>query len=265
MVSGARLMPQLPVTTVVTPWLALAAISGVANSARSSWVCTSIKPGATTIPDTSTSRAPCARSTAPIAAIRSPAIATSARNRTRPLPSITSPPRKIQSVIRSPSKPSHARCLRCFCSKSAASHRHPPIPSLADPPRLGPRLPHRSSENTPETWRHYEPPDAIRQLQRASGGCNPPSGPLSRCRPFHPAGSLNGRSHIRPIHSRRRWIASALRLLDPRFRGGDGGVSISARKVSNLSSRTGSSVRSRWCPPRTPRGAWPALSCWHWR
>src|SRR5215469_8740080 len=40
---------------------------------------------------------------------------------------------------------------------------------------------------------------------------------------------------------------------------------ISARKVSNLSSRMGSSVLSRSCPPRTPRGAWPASSCWHWR
>jgi hypothetical protein len=33
---------------------------------------------------------------------------------------------------------------------------------------------------------------------------------------------------------------------------------ISARKVLNLSSRMGSSVPSRSCPPRTPRGAWPA-------
>src|SRR6516165_4688961 len=32
----------------------------------------------------------------------------------------------------------------------------------------------------------------------------------------------------------------------------------------NLSSRMGSSVPSRSCPPRTLRGAWPALSCWRW-
>src|SRR2546425_984517 len=43
------------------------------------------------------------------------------------------------------------------------------------------------------------------------------------------------------------------------------GSLISARKVSNLSSRMGWSVPSRSCPPRTPRGAWPASSCWHWR
>src|SRR5215470_4301815 len=33
-------------------------------------------------------------------------------------------------------------------------------------------------------------------------------------------------------------------------------------KVLILSSRMGSSVPSRSCPPRTPRGAWPASSCW---
>jgi hypothetical protein len=40
---------------------------------------------------------------------------------------------------------------------------------------------------------------------------------------------------------------------------------ISARKVLNLSSRMGSSVPSLSCPPRTPRGAWRASSCWYWR
>ena len=45
-------------TTVVTPWLAFAAMSGDAKSARSSWVCTSINPGATILPETSTSREP---------------------------------------------------------------------------------------------------------------------------------------------------------------------------------------------------------------
>ena len=82
--SGARLMPQLPVITVVTPWLAFAAMSGVASSARSSCVCTSIKPGATIMPATSISRAPAVLATSPIAAMRSPATATSARNRGPP-------------------------------------------------------------------------------------------------------------------------------------------------------------------------------------
>jgi DDE family transposase len=35
--------------------------------------------------------------------------------------------------------------------------------------------------------------------------------------------------------------------------------------VSKLSSRMGSSVPSRSCPARTPRGAWPVRSRWHWR
>ena len=35
--------------------------------------------------------------------------------------------------------------------------------------------------------------------------------------------------------------------------------------TGDLSSRMGSSVPSRSCPPRTPRGAWPASSRWHWR
>ena len=34
---------------------------------------------------------------------------------------------------------------------------------------------------------------------------------------------------------------------------------------SDVSSRMGSSVPPRSCPPRTPRGAWPASSRWHWR
>src|SRR5215472_12468959 len=37
---------------------------------------------------------------------------------------------------------------------------------------------------------------------------------------------------------------------------------ISARTGLNLSSRMGSSVPSRSCPPRIPRGAWPASSRW---
>src|SRR5262249_61346620 len=56
----------------------------------------------TASPATSISRAPCALDTFPIASIRSPAIATSARRRGAPVPSITVPPRRIQSVIAKP-------------------------------------------------------------------------------------------------------------------------------------------------------------------
>ena len=48
--SGARLMPQLPATTVVTPWVTLSVMSGCDSSAWSSWVCESMKPGATMRP-----------------------------------------------------------------------------------------------------------------------------------------------------------------------------------------------------------------------
>ena len=83
--------------TVVTPWLAFAGISGEANKARSSWVCTSMNPGATILPDTSISRAPVDLATSPTAAMRSPTIATSARTRGLPVPSMTVPPRKIRA------------------------------------------------------------------------------------------------------------------------------------------------------------------------
>ena len=43
-------MPQLPVMTVVTPWLILHSISGSLSSARSSWVWVSTKPGASARP-----------------------------------------------------------------------------------------------------------------------------------------------------------------------------------------------------------------------
>ena len=51
--SGARLMPQLPMTTVVTPWLIFGSICGAASTIWSSCVCTSMKPGATILPATS--------------------------------------------------------------------------------------------------------------------------------------------------------------------------------------------------------------------
>ena len=51
-------MPQLPVITVVTPWLILHSISGSLSSARSSWVWVSTKPGASARPLAWISRAP---------------------------------------------------------------------------------------------------------------------------------------------------------------------------------------------------------------
>src|SRR3979411_1215379 len=60
-----------------------------------------------------------------------------------------------------------------------------------------------------------------------------------------------------PPFTRTRTHAAASRTISRR--------NISGRKVSNLSSRMGESGPSRSCPRRTPPGAWPAASCWHWR
>ena len=51
--NGARLAPQLPVTTDVTPWLTFGVMSGPDSTARSSWVWASMNPGATTRPEAS--------------------------------------------------------------------------------------------------------------------------------------------------------------------------------------------------------------------
>ena len=48
--AGASEMPQLPATTVVTPWLTFGAMSGDESIRRSSCVCASMKPGATILP-----------------------------------------------------------------------------------------------------------------------------------------------------------------------------------------------------------------------
>ncbi|MNW18232.1 hypothetical protein D3C71_2177190 [compost metagenome] len=47
--AGDALTPQLPTTTVVTPWLVFQGRPGFCMNIRSSWPCTSIKPGATSL------------------------------------------------------------------------------------------------------------------------------------------------------------------------------------------------------------------------
>jgi hypothetical protein len=99
-VSGDRLIPQLPTITVVTPWLTLGVILGVARTAWSSWVCTSMKPGATTRPATSisvTAGRSRGRSGLESAATRPSASARSAGRAGAPVPSTTWPPRRIRS------------------------------------------------------------------------------------------------------------------------------------------------------------------------
>jgi len=95
--SGARLIPQLPTMTVVTPWLIFGSMCGSERTIWSSWVCTSMNPGATILPlASSTSAPPCARS-APTSTMRSPWMRTSAAKRGAPVPSMTVPPRRSRT------------------------------------------------------------------------------------------------------------------------------------------------------------------------
>ena len=91
-------MPQLPVITVVTPWLILHAISGSLSSARSSWVCVSMKPGASARPFAGDLAARLsAEQRSPIATMRSSFTARSPRTPGLPLPSISSASRITRS------------------------------------------------------------------------------------------------------------------------------------------------------------------------
>ena len=74
---GAAPIPQLPTTHVVTPPTDLKAMSGCSIAAKSSWVCTSMNPGASARPVASTSLVAAAE-TEPTSTTRSPSTATSA-------------------------------------------------------------------------------------------------------------------------------------------------------------------------------------------
>src|SRR5688572_17752187 len=84
-------MPQLPTTTLVTPWLVLFAMSPI-SSARSSWVCTSMKPGASARPRASTVSRALQFLRSPITRILSPVTARS--------PTIGGPPAPSNKVAR---------------------------------------------------------------------------------------------------------------------------------------------------------------------
>src|SRR2546427_530492 len=88
--SGATPRPQLPTTSVVTPWCTLLRACGPDSTVRSECVWRSTNPGHTTAPDTSRTSDPGA-STDPIAATSPPAISTSARCGGDPVPSTTTP------------------------------------------------------------------------------------------------------------------------------------------------------------------------------
>jgi len=87
--TGAALMPQLPVMTVVTPCESFGSIAGVRITAVSSWVCVSIKPGASARVSASMTADAVMLSDLPIATMRSPRRATSVTSGAVLLPSRT--------------------------------------------------------------------------------------------------------------------------------------------------------------------------------
>ena len=104
--SGANVMPQLPMTTDVTPCQHDELMSGSQPIWASRWEWRSTNPGVTSLPSASmTSAAPDA-STSPTATMRSPSIATSARTAGPPVPSTTVPPLITRSC---PIGPPYAR------------------------------------------------------------------------------------------------------------------------------------------------------------
>ena len=113
-------MPQLPVTTVVTPWLILHSISGSLSSARSSWVWVSMKPGASARLCAAISRAPFSCDRSPIATIRSSFTARSPRFAGAPLPSIRRALRMMRSGVggQGACKAPDASCTGLHSSKS---------------------------------------------------------------------------------------------------------------------------------------------------
>jgi CDGSH-type Zn-finger protein len=96
--TGERLMPQLPTTTVETPWLILHSMqAGPHSTARSSCVCASMKPGATAFPVAITSRSAEYAPRSPTATMRSPVTPTSPLVRAAPVPSKMVASRRIRS------------------------------------------------------------------------------------------------------------------------------------------------------------------------
>src|SRR3954463_193740 len=105
-VTGAYVQPQLPTTSVVTPWRTVLSAVGTVSSVKSLWLWGSTKPGQTIRPAASMILSACAPSRSPTAAMRPSSTATSPRNGGIPVPSTTS-----ASRIRTSSTASASRVL----------------------------------------------------------------------------------------------------------------------------------------------------------
>src|SRR5712692_2537603 len=98
--TGAGEKPQLPTTSVVTPWRILDSARRLAKSRQSEWECMSMKPGATVSPAASTISPAGSRERSPTAVMLSPVTPTSARTAGTPVPSRTCPPEILRSSTR---------------------------------------------------------------------------------------------------------------------------------------------------------------------
>ncbi len=94
--TGAMDLPS-PVISVVTPCVIFDAARPSTSTKSSDWPSMSMKPGATTRPVTSTRVGAVARLRSPMAAMRSPEMARSARTHGAPVPSTRRPPAKTTS------------------------------------------------------------------------------------------------------------------------------------------------------------------------
>src|SRR5438093_3123915 len=97
--TGAGEKPQLPTTSVVTPWRILDSARGLAQSRQSECECMSMKPGMTASPAAESVRPAGSRERSPIAAMASPAMPRSPPRAGAPVPSMSWPPAILMSSI----------------------------------------------------------------------------------------------------------------------------------------------------------------------
>src|SRR5258705_8709666 len=90
--TGAGEKPQLPTTSVVTPWRIFDSARRLSQRRQSECECMSMKPGVTVRPAASMVRPAGSAERSPTAVTRSPVTPTSARRAGAPVPSMTWPP-----------------------------------------------------------------------------------------------------------------------------------------------------------------------------
>src|SRR6202022_1794695 len=95
--TGAGEKPQLPTTSVVTPWRIFDSARRLSQRRQSECECMSMKPGVTVRPLASMVRPAGSRARSPTAAMASPVTPTSPRRAGAPVPSMSCPPVILRS------------------------------------------------------------------------------------------------------------------------------------------------------------------------